>query len=458
MGLIGSIINPNGSASSSFDTVTTTAPIPVLGERLLWRDTFISLRAHNYRLYVVAQFVAYTGAWMQRIATDWLVLELTGNVALVGLTVAIQFTPILVFGAYGGVIADRYSKRALLLAVQSTAAVLCATLATLALTGVVALWQIYALVFLLGLVAVVDNPARAVFVNEMVGHHRLRNAISINASIFHLGGLLGPALSGIMIVLVGAGWAIAINALGAAVVVLALAAMRASELGISPRAVRAKGQIREALRYASKKPAIFWSLVTMAFVSVFGMSLPILLAGLAKNVFDTGSTGYGIYNSLVAIGALVGAIASTRRRTMRLRTIVFSAAAYGVLQMLAGFAPWYIGFLVLLPGIGLARLLFATAAESMTQLSSNTVIRARVMSLYVMVVVGGQAIGGPMMGWIAEHFGPRSAMMLSGAVPALAAIVIALILARSGKLRLKVSLKRRESLVSIVSRRGLARA
>ena len=433
--------------------MTTTAPIPVLSERLSWRDTFISLRAHNYRLYVISQAISNTAAWMQRIATDWLVLELTGNVALVGLTIAIQFAPILVFGAYGGVIADRYSKRTLLMVTQSTNALLCGLLAALALTGVVELWQIYAIVFLLGLVAVVDNPARSVFVNEMVGHHRLRNAISINASIFHLGGLIGPAISGVLIVIVGAGWSIAINAVAAGVVVLALAAMRVRELGASPKAQRLKGQIREALVYARNKPTIFWTLVTMAFVSVFGMSLPILLAAIAQDVFETGSAGYGIYNSLVAVGALTGAILSTRRRTLRLRSIVFAAVGYGVLQALAGFAPWYIAFLVLLPGIGLLRLLFGTAAESMNQLSSNTVIRGRIMSLHLIVMVGGQAIGGPLIGWLAEVLGPREAMVISGVVPAVAAIGIGLILARSGRLRFKVSLNRRESLIKIVRRR-----
>jgi MFS family permease len=356
------------------------------------------------------------------------------------------------------VIADRYSKRALLLVTQSFNAVLCGLLAVLALTGVVELWQIYGIVFLLGLVAVVDNPARSVFVNEMVGHHRLRNAISINASIFHLGGLVGPAISGILIVLVGAGWSIAINSVAAAIVVLTLVAMRARELTASPKAHRMKGQIREALAYARKKPTIFWTLVTMSFISVFGMSLPIILAGAAKEVFDTGSAGYGLYNSLVAVGALTGAILSTRRRTLRLRGIIFAAVGYGILQAAAGFAPWYIAFLVLLPGIGLVRLLFGTAAESMNQLSSNTVIRGRIMSLHLIVMVGGQAIGGPLMGWLAEEFGPREAMIVSGVVPAVAAIVIGLILARSGSLRVQVSLNRRDSFLKIVKRRKPASA
>jgi MFS family permease len=452
MGFIGSILNLNERCSRNFEPVTVTAPIPVLGERVLWRDTFIALRTHNYRLYVISQFIANTSGWMQRIATDWLVLELTGNVALVGLTVAFQFAPILILGPYGGVIADRYSKRALLIITQSINVALCALLAALALTGTVQLWQVYGVALILGLVAVVDSPARSVFVTEMVGQHRLRNAISINASIFHLGGLLGPAVSGVMIVLVGSGWSIAINAVGAAIVVLTLSLMRTKELHRSPRSTPARGQIREALRYARAKPAIFWTLITLSFVSIFGMSLPIILAGMAHTVFHAGSAGYGIYNSFVAIGAMTGAILSTRRRTMHLRNIVLGAIAYGVLQLFAGLADWYVAFLMILPCIGLARLMFATAAESMTQLSSNIAIRGRVMSLYAMVLVGGQAIGGPLMGAVAEHFGARTALITSGAIPAIAATVIAIVLARSGELQLGVRLNRPVSLVRALTR------
>ncbi len=455
---IGLIRGVNVVHERTVAAVTTTAPIPVLGERVLWRDTFIALRTRNYRLYVISQLVANTAAWMHRIATDWLVLELTGNVALVGLTVALQFAPVLVLGPFGGVIADRYNKRRLLIGTQAASGVLCATLATLTIAGVIQLWQVYLLVLLLGLLAVIDSPTRSSFVSEMVGQHRLRNAISINASIFHLGGLIGPAISGILIVVVGAGWSIAVNAVAAAIVVAALVAMRVSELMPAPRVEHSKGQIREALAYARKKPAIFWTLVTLSFVSVFGMSLPILLAAMAQNVFESGSAGYGVYNSIVAIGALTGAIASTRRRTLRLRAIVLGAAAYGILQFMAGFSPWYVAFLLALPAIGFARLLFATAAESMTQLSSNLAIRGRVMSLYGMVMIGGQAIGGPIMGWFAEHLGAREAMMISGAVPGSAAVVIAVLLARSGRLRIRVSLSRRDSFIAIVSRRVAPRA
>jgi MFS family permease len=408
-----------------------------------WRDTFASLRSRNFRLYALAQFAANTGLWMQRIATDWLVLELSGNVALVGLTVAFQYAPMLLLGPLGGVIVDRFPKRVLLIGTQLGTSLLCGTLALLVLLDAAELWQVYGIVAVLGLVAVVDSPGRASFITEMVGRTRLPNAISVNASIFHLGGLVGPAISGLLILFVGSGWPIAINAVASLGVVVALLAMRTRELVPSLPAVRRSGQIREAVRYVRGKPTIFWSIVMVGFIALFGMALPVLLAGMAKTVFEVGSVGYGAFNSAIAIGAVLGAIASTRRRTLRLRTIVFAGVAYGLAQLIPAFAPNAVTFLLLIPAIGFCRLLCVTATESMTQLSSHESIRGRVMSLYVMVLVGGQALCGPMIGLLAHTFGVRTAMIVSGAVPAVAALLIGIWLARSGRLRLRVHLRRR---------------
>lgn len=426
-------------------------PIAIAMQRPAWRDTFGALRVYNYRLYVIAQFVSNTAGWAQRIAVDWLVLELTNSVALVGVTIALQFLPTLLLGPYGGVIADRFPKRSVLVFCQSSVGVLSLVLAILAISGHAELLLVYALVLAIGVLQVFDGPARSVFVNEMVGPHHLRNAISVNASIFHLGALLGPAISGVLIVAVGSGWAIAVNVVAAAIGLCLLLAMRTGELLVAPRRQAAKGQIREAVRYIMAKPTLFWTLVMVAFVATFGMPMPALLAGMADTVYGTGATGYGLYNSLIAVGALLGALASTRRSSLRLRTIVLGALLYGLLQLLAGFAPFYPMFLVLLPTIGLSRLLYNTAGETMMQLSSNMAIRGRVMAFWTMVIVGGQAIGGPLMGWLAEYLGARTAMMISGGVPAAAAVVIAILLSRSGRLRVKVGV-RRGSWISIVPR------
>lgn len=418
-----------------------TAPIPVLLQRPRWRDTFSSLSIRNYRLYVISQLVANTSGWAMRIAMDWLVFELTGSVALVGLTVALQFGPMLVLGPIGGVIADRYPKRRLLVYTQSVNALACGVLAVLAIMGVVEVWQVFAISLIIGCIYVVDSPTRSVFVNEMVGNARLGNAISINASIFHLGGLIGPAVSGILIALVGAGWAIASNCIAAIFVIIALVSMRASEMLPSVVASRAKGQIREGLRYVRSKPTIFWPVVMLGFVATFGMSLPVVLVAFADHVFESGAAGYGLYSSAAALGALVGALASTRRLNVRLRSIIFSAGCFGLVIAATGLAPVVWVFLVCLMGIGITRLLFAIAAESMVQMSSNRAIRGRVMAVYSMVQLGGQAIGGPLMGWLTELWTVRNAMVFSGIVPAVAALVLAVLLARSGRLTLRVRRK-----------------
>ncbi|MDO7881343.1 MFS transporter [Salinibacterium soli] len=438
------------------DANPATMPIAVAMQRPAWKDTFSALRMHNYRLYVVAQFLSNTAGWMQRIATDWLVLELTGSVALVGLTIAIQFVPTLLLGAWAGVIADRFPKRAVLLLTQGLVGALSLVLAVLAITGAATLVSVYALVLGIGLVQVFDGPARSVFVNEMVGPRHLRNAISVNASIFHLGALLGPALSGALIVVVGSGWAIAINVGAAAIGIGLLLAMRRDELLVGPRAPSTKGQIREAGRYILGKPALFWTMVIVGVVAVFGVPMPTLLAGIADTVYDTGAQGYGLYNTLTAVGALTGALVSARRSSLRLRTIVLGVLLYGVLLALAGLAPFYPMFLVVLVTVGFSRLLVMTAAETMVQFSSNLAIRGRVMSFWVIVLVGGQAIGGPLVGWIAETIGPKNAMIVCGAIPALAAIAISLVLARSGRLTVAVR-PRRGNWVAIVPRAASGR-
>lgn len=454
-----SIRSQSSSAGNFRVTTETTAiqpptePIPVLLERPRWRDTFDSLRVFNYRLYVLSQVLSNTSGWMQKIATDWLVNELTHNVTLVGVTVFLQFGPVLVFGVWGGVVADRVDKRRLMMLTQTLTAILCATLGLITVLGIVEVWQVWGVAFLLGCVAVVEGPARSAFVNEMVGHRRLRNAISLNASIFHLGGLIGPAISGVLIVLVGSGWSISVNAVAAVFVVIALGSMRVRELLPSPRMLRSRGQIREGLTYVRSKPAIFWPMVMLAFVSTFGMTLPVLLVAFADHVYQSGAAGYGLYSSAAAVGALTGAVLSTRRMNVRLRTIMFAAGVFGLSLVLAGNAPGEVVFLVFLVCIGVSRLLFATGAESIVQLSTNRIIRGRVMSIYSMVMLGGQAIGGPISGALADRFGVQAAMTLAGVVPAVASIVIAIILARSGRLSFRIRLLRSRRFISIESRR-----
>jgi MFS family permease len=400
--------------------------------------------------------VAVIAVWMQRIAQDWMVLELSGSVTAVGITVALQFMPSLFLGPWAGMMADRFAKRKILILCQCMAGILAAALATLSLSGVVEVWHVYVIALVLGLVTVLDQPARQVFVNELVGPRYLRNAISVNSTTFQLGGLIGPALAGVLLTAVGAGWAFAANALACCSTVTMLLILRKDQLFVSTPAPKRKGMLREGLRYALSKPTIYWPWLMAGFIAVFSMSLPVLLAAYADHVFDVGAGGYGLLNALVALGALTGAVASTRRRQLRLRSVVFCAGMYGTMLCLAAMAPSMLWFGAAMVLSGFWCLMFLTGSNQLVQISSNMGIRGRVMSLYIMVLIGGQAIGGPMLGWIAEHADPHVALLVSGGVPALAALTVAVVLARKGALLLKVDLKDRRHPLRIVNRPAAA--
>lgn len=445
---------PPLQASDTHVPDTVTQPIAVVNERLPWRHTFISLKVRNFRIFAVGHFVAVTALWMQRIAQDWLVLQLSGSVTAVGITVALQFMPSLFLGPWAGMMADRFAKRKILMLCQSAAAVLAAILAVLALSRQIEVWHVYSIALVLGLVTVLDQPARQVFVNELVGPAYLRNAISVNSTTFQLGGLIGPALAGLLLTAVGAGWAFAANALACCSTVAMLLILRKDQLHVSAPVPKRKGMLKEGLDYALSKPTIYWPWLMAGFVAVFAMSLPVLLAAFADHVYDAGAGGYGLLNALVALGALAGAITSARRRQLRLRSVVLGAGMYGLMLCLASVAPSMVWFGAAMVLSGFWCLMFLTAANQLVQISSNLAIRGRVMSLYIMVLIGGQAIGGPMIGWLAEHVDPHTTVFIAGGVPVLAAVTVAVVLARRDQLMLRVDLKDRRRLLRIVKHPG----
>jgi MFS family permease len=372
------------------------------------------------------------------VAQDWLVLQLTGSVAAVGVTVAMQFGPMLVLGLYGGVIVDRYPKRILLMITQGGVGLLSLLLSILVLTNTVAVWEVWAMALVVGVLTVVDNPARQVFVNELVGRERLRNAVTINSAIFQLGGLVGPAVSGVLLTAVGGGYAFLINAVACSLTVLALTRLDRSALHPIQPAPRQKGQLREGLTYVKAKPTILWPIVLVGFLAVFALTMPVLLAAYANDVFHAGAGGYGLFTSLVAIGAFSGALLSTRRKVLRLRSVIISGGVWAAVQALAALMPNEVTFGLVLVASGIANQFFFMAANPLIQMSSSIGLRGRVMAVWILVLLGGQGIGGPVMGAIVDVVGPQMGMLLSGLVPAAAAVAISIVLARKGALRLKV--------------------
>jgi MFS family permease len=413
--------------------------------------TFRSLRTRNYRLFAAGQVVSLSGTWGQRVAQDWLVLELSGNsgVAL-GITTGLQFLPVLLFGLYGGVLADRYDKRRLLLGAQAAMALLALALAALDLSGAVQLWHVYALAFGLGLASVVDTPVRQAFVSEMVGPDDLPNAVSLNSATFNSARIVGPALAGAAIAAVGTGWVFVANALSYVAVLAGLAAMRTSELHAGQRLPRAKGQLREGLSYVRSRPDLLVPIVLVFMVGTFGLNFQITLALVVKEVFERGAGAYGLLSAFLAVGSLIGALASARRTgPPRQRTLFAAVLAFGLLEVAVGLAPTYVVMAALLVPTGAAVLTFTTTANAIVQLGSAPQVRGRVMALYILVFLGGTPLGAPLIGGLAEAFGPRSSIVLGGVVTALSGLVAAVVMTRVRSLRIEPHLVRRRPHVHV---------
>jgi MFS family permease len=435
------------------DASPVTAPLSTISGRTQWRHAFASFRVFNFRLSFVGSLFNSIGGWMARIAIDWLVFELTQNVAAVGFTVALQFAPMLLLAPWAGVISDRYSRRRTLIITASLTTAAIALLAALVLAGHVEVWHVYVIAAFTGATSAIDAPSRSAFISEVVGTDRLRNAISLNAMTFHFGGLIGPAVSGVLIAVVGSGWSIAVNAATSAVALTMLCCMRTRELRTPPRTGRATGQIREAIAYAWAKPTIVWPLVLVAFVAVFGMQLPVLLTAAASpEGYGTGSAGYGLYSSMAAVGAFGGAFFAAGRSLLRLRSLVVAVLIYGLITAFIGIAPASALFLAGIVGAGATRVTFMVSADAMVQLSARATIRGRVVSLWIMVFSAGQAIGGPLMGWIAETFGVTIGFLIAGGMPALAAVTAAGVLAHRRRLRVRVDVRSPRRLVRIEQR------
>ena len=371
---------------------------------------------------------------MQRVAQDWLVLQLThGSGTALGIATGLQFLPQLLFSLWGGVIADRYPKRRILFATQSAMGTLALVLGVLALTGVVAVWQVYLLAFALGMVAVVDNPTRQTFVAEMVGRDGMANAIALNSAAFNLARITGPAVAGLVISAVGTPAAFLVNAASFGAVLIGLKLMRPGELHPVERVPRARGQLREALAYVRARPELWVTMALVFFVATFGMNFQVTTALMSRGVFHTGAGAFGLASTMFAVGALGGALLAARRARPGMRLLLTTALAFGVLEVATGLMPTFWTFLALLVPTGLALLMFSTTANSTTQLGTTQAVRGRVMGLYMLVFLGGAPLGSPLVGWAAEQFGVRTSLIAGGVISALAAAAAAFLLARANR-------------------------
>jgi MFS family permease len=383
--------------------------------RRLGRDTFTSLHNRNYRLYFIGQTISVSGTWMQQLAQALLVLKLTHNSGTaLGLVTALQFLPMLLFGAWGGVLADRFDKRKLLYGTQITAGIFALVLAVIVSTGNAALWNVYLMSVLLGFVNVVDNPARQTFVLEMVGREDLPNAVSLNSVVMNSSRVVGPAIAGILISAFGFAPCFYINAASYGAVLVALMMMDTSLLHRMPTVERAKGQLREGFRYAWSEPLVRIPLLMMAVIGTLAFNFQVVIPLIAVKTFGGGAGGTALLLSFMGAGAVLGGLSVASRRGVSYKRLILLSMTMGVMILVAALAPTLAFEAVALFAMGAAAFAFIAVANTTIQLTSAPEMRGRVMALYAIAFLGSTPIGGPIVGWISQHYGARWGFAVGG--------------------------------------------
>nr|MDQ2838943.1 MFS transporter [Actinomycetota bacterium] len=378
----------------------------------LGRQTFASLANPNYRRYFRGQAISLVGTWMQSVAQSWLVLELTGSGTDLGVVVALQTLPVLLLGPYGGVVADRVDKRKLMMLLQSMMGVLALVLGLLTVTHVVTLWQVYLLAFLLGLNNCFENPARQSFVLELVGAKDLRNAVSLNSVLVNAARAVGPAIAGLIIATGGLGICFLLNALSFVAVVASLATLDVSTLQPATPTSRGRGQLREGLRYVRGNSGLATPLLMMGLVGCLAYEFQVTLPVVAKQTFGGGSEVYGFMTAAMGVGAVIGGLYVAARGRTGIRSLVNSAAMFGVVILAAAVAPTLWLELIALGLVGAVSVGFLSKGNSTLQLEASPQMRGRVMALWAVAFLGSTPIGGPIAGAVSEQFGGRAGLGL----------------------------------------------
>jgi MFS family permease len=400
------------------------------------RGTFQSMRVRNFRLFFGGQLISQGGTWMQTIALNWLVLHLSHNNGfLVGLAIALQFTPTLLFGVWGGAIADRFDKRKVLLCTQVAMAGVAVLLSIVDLTGIVQLWMLYVLVFAYGMALAVDNPTRQSFVSELVPAADLPNAIGLSSAIFQLARVLGPALAGVLILAGGTGICFVLNSVSFLFVIGALLMMRPEELHRSAPLGREKGQLTEGLRYIWHTAELRWILLLMLVVGTFAINSPVVLPLLAKITFHSGPEVYSWMSIAMGAGAMIGALFAANRADVRGTLLYSTGMVFGVSILVAALAPTLTLFIAVLVVVGGGQIAFLATTNSALQLISEPSMRGRVMAVYTITLLGTTPIGGPLVGWVSDAFGPRWGFAIGGVATVVGVLVFgtAYVRARRGR-------------------------
>jgi MFS family permease len=406
-----------------------TDPVPA---RPAFRETFRSLRVRNFRLFIFGMLVSGVGSWIGFVAAPLLVLQLTHSGVMLGLDAALGTLPVLVFGAWGGLIADRFDNRLAQIWTQVAYCVLTLVLWSLVVTGIVEVWMVFVISFLLGVAFAVDMPVRQSFYLEMVGPEDLTNAMSLNTATFTGARIIGPVVAGVLIGVWGIAPAFLVDAVSYLAVVAALVAMRTSELHKRERVPRARGQVREGLRYVAKTRTLRVPMLLMAVVFVAGYNFSVLLPLLATDTFGGTAATFGRMLALFGVGSLTGALVMAGRTSRAdVPRMAWLALVVGVLSILLAVAPVLPAAWALLPFLGAAYIAFPVAGNSTLQLTAADEMRGRVMSIYTVVFIGSTPIGGPIAGWVGEHLGPRVGLAGGGAIAMLAAAVALLALRRT---------------------------
>jgi len=394
--------------------------------------TFRSLRSYNFRLWTAGGLVSNVGTWMQRVAQDWLVLtQLTHHDAsALGMVMGLQFAPQLLLLPWTGLVADRLNQRKLLMLTQATMGVLALILGVLTVAEVIRLWHVYVLAFLSGSATALDAPVRQTFVAEMVGDGDLPNAVALNSSSFNAAQMIGPAVAGLLIASVGIGWAFLLNGLSFAAVLISMSFFHLSELHKSARAHRTTSGFLEGLRYVWRRPDLRAILVMLFLIGTFGLNFPIFISTMAVNVFHSDARAFGLLSSIMAVGTLSGALFAAGRKKPGLASLSMGAGVFGLGCTMAALAPGYWWFAAALAVSGAAGLTLTNGTNSIMQLSTEPSMRGRVMALRVAIALGGTPIGAPIVGWVANHFGPRWSLGIGAAAGLTAALVAVYVLAR----------------------------